>query len=282
VARLIGREAELVRLQRAGRLTTITGPGGVGKSALALEAAARLDPDARSVDLAEAADLAALGPLAARRGVLVLDNCDPAIEALAALIPTWLGAAPELRLIVSSREALRLEGEQVLRLAPLDASASVELFAERIAGGFTLTDATAPEVARLSRALDGIPLALILAAAQIGIFGLAGLAARLQDIEGPALRNAPARHRSLRASFEWSRQRLSAAEADALAILAGFADDFRFDEAVAAVPAELFAGLVAKSLIAVDLGGPIVRYRLFRTIRPFVSPRHGSAARRPA
>ncbi len=307
LARLIGRDAELARLASAGRLTTITGPGGVGKSALALEAARR-DQDPRLIDLAESADepsvcaaiAAGLGPPSDARRLLVLDNCDPAIEALARLIPGLLTAAPGLHLVVTSREALRLDGEQVLRLAPLAVPplgdgltaaqalgfAAVELFAERAAAGFALTDATAPDVARLCRALDGMPLALLLAAAQLGIFGLAGLAARVQsgsEILGPGLRNAPARHRSLRASFDWGKPRLSDAEILALQRLAGFADDFRLDEAVAAVSAEIFAGLVAKSLVAADLTGPVARYRLFRTLRPFaLSPRHGSAAKRPA
>lgn len=327
LTRLIGREAEIAKLLRAaqaGRLTTITGPGGVGKSAVALDVAERLDPHfehgARAIDLAEtedgrsvgvaiatalglepgAGDLVPrlLGALADKRMLLVLDNCDPAIEPLAPLISSLLSAAPGIQLIVTGQEALRLEGEQVLRLAPLAVPpegdgltaewamrfVGVALFVDRAAdssGCFALTDETAPAVARLCRALDGIPLALLLAAAQIGIFGITGLADRLQDgseILGPGLRMAPARHRSLRASFDWSCRHLSEAETSALELLAGLADDFRLDEAVAAlrtvVPpiddaAEIFAGLVAKSLISADLRGPIARYRLFRTVRPF-------------
>jgi predicted ATPase/DNA-binding winged helix-turn-helix (wHTH) protein len=331
LTRLIGREAAIAKLlhaTQAGRLTTLTGPGGVGKSVVALDAADRLDPHfehgTRRVDLAESEDersvcmtIAAalgldlgtgdpvprlLGALTDKRMLLVLDNCDPAIDLLAPLIPVLLGAAPGIHLIVTGREALRLEGEQVLRLPPLAVPpqgdgltaaqalsfAAIALFVDRAANSsecFALTDATAPAVARLCRALDGIPLALLLAAAQIGIFGTAGLAAWLRDgpeILGPGLRNAPARHRSLRASFDASSRRLSGTETAALQHLAGFADDFRLDEAIAAlhagVPpigaaAEIFAGLVAKSLISVDLSGPIARYRLFRTVRPFALTR---------
>jgi predicted ATPase/DNA-binding winged helix-turn-helix (wHTH) protein len=323
LTRLVGREAEIAKLLRAalaGRLTTITGPGGVGKSALALEAAERLarhfEHGTGLIDLAEPDDGNAvaqrLGALADKRMLLVLDNCDPAIDALAAPIAALLSTAPGLHLIVTSREALRLEGEQVLRLSPLAVPppgdgltalqalgfAGIELFVDQAAAssaGFALTDETAPAVARLCRALDGIPLALQLAAAQIDIFGTAGLAARLQgnpEILGPRWRNAPARHRSLRACFGWSGRRLSEAETSALQLLAGFADDFRLDEAVAVLrsvvspvdaAAEIFAGLVAKSLISVDLTGPVARYRLFRTVRPFVLTRqHGTDATPPA
>jgi len=326
LARLVGREAEIAKLlhaTRAGRLTTITGPGGVGKSALALETAERLAPHFEHgtslIDLAESGDgnlrdpvLRLLDALTDKRMLLVLDNCDPVIDSLAPPIAALLSAAPGIHLIVTSREALRLEGEQVLRLAPLVVPpqgdgltavqalgfAGIELFVDQAAAGsvgFTLTDGTAPAVARLCRALDGIPLALQLAAAQIDIFGTAGLTARLQhhpEILGPRLRNAPARHRSLRACFDWSSRRLSAAETSALQLLAGFADDFRLDEAVAVLraagspvdsAAEIFAGLVAKSLISVDLTGPIPRYRLFRTVRPFALTRqHCTDATSPA
>jgi len=323
LARLVGRQAEIAKLLRAtlaGRLTTITGPGGIGKSALALETAERLAPHfehgTRLIDLAEPDDgnpvPRRLGALTDKRMLLVLDNCDPVIDALASPIAALLSTAPGLHLIVTSREALRLEGEQVLRLAPLAVPppgdgltaaralgfAGIELFVDQAAAsseGFALTDETAPAVARLCRALDGIPLALQLAAAQIDIFGTAGLTARLQDnpeILGPRWRNAPARHRSLRACFGWSGRRLSAAETSALQLLAGFADDFRLDEAVAVLravvspadaAAEIFAGLVAKSLISADLTGPIARYRLFRTVRPFALTRqHCTDATLPA
>ena len=295
LTRLIGREAELAKLLQSGRsrrLTTITGPGGVGKSALALEAAERLAPQfehgARLVDLAAPDDpLSTLGAaLADKRMLLVLDNCDPVIDPLAPLVVALLRAAPGVRLIATSREALRVEGEQLLRLAPLAVPregvtpegalsfGGIELFVDRAtahSSDFALTDATIGPVIRLCRLLDGLPLAIALAAARIDVFGAAGLADRLPDgldLLAPGLRTAPDRHQSLRACFDWSRRFLSEAESLALRLLAEFPDDFTLEEAMAALPApELLAGLVAKSLVAADLGGPAARYKLLQTVR---------------
>jgi predicted ATPase len=321
IARMIDRTdamaALAAQLQRH-RLVTIVGPGGIGKTTVALAAARGLlgayEHGIGFVDLAPVVDprfvpsaLAdALGPdigsdhstrglIAALRGkpmLLVLDNCEHVIEAAAALAAELLNGAPGIRLLATSREPLRAEGEHVHRLSPLEtpplstgltaaaalASPAVQLFVERAAGtlgGFELGDDDAPLVADICRRLDGVPLAIELAAARIDAFGVRGLAAYLDDalqlLTGGRRPGQP-RHHSLRANLDWGHDLLREEERVVLRRLAIFAGGFTLEAATAVAAAEVVAcvaNLVAKSLIAADVGGALQRYRLLETTRAY-------------
>ncbi|MCO1580642.1 tetratricopeptide repeat protein [Crossiella sp. SN42] len=256
VTELIGRDTTLADLCKAlatARLVTLTGPGGVGKTRLALAAAAEhTEPDgAWLVELAgvRAADPLAeavmtvlgirentmLGPipaadpldhhhrltayLAGKRLLLLLDNCEHLIDEVATLSRTLLHAAPGLRILTTSREPLSTPGELVHPVTPLDLpadhedplqSSAVRLFHARAQDAdpaFTLTPANTPAVTTLVRDLDGLPLALELAAAKIRSLGVHQLAARLDDrfrLLAGGNRGAPARQRTLHAVLDWS------------------------------------------------------------------------------
>ncbi|WP_189441690.1 ATP-binding protein, partial [Pseudoduganella dura] len=278
-------------------LVTLTGTGGVGKSTLAHAVARRLEPQFRSwcVDMAEAADPAAalaaaldlppatdpasalVAHLRERPVLLVFDNCDRIVALAAAFAERLLRDVPGLCILATCNEALRAAGERVQRIEPLDcpppgattaaaalAYPAVALFAARAAavhGGFTLTDADAPAVADLCRGLDGVPLAIELAAGRLDLFHprdlLARLDERLQILKG-GRRTAPPRHRSLRASLDWSIDTLSPAERVVLGRVAVFTGPFTLARAVriaagdamtAAGVEDALATLAAKSLL---------------------------------
>ncbi|HZG03288.1 MAG TPA: BTAD domain-containing putative transcriptional regulator [Streptomyces sp.] len=306
VSSLVGRREAVARvcaLVAAGRLVTLTGPGGVGKTRLALEAAARLadaeaeaDADAGAdvdagggvcpdgvwfVELAGAAaaadataetvadtvaavlgvrdDTAAqgfrsaakagtsgtadtvlerlAGALATRRLLLVLDNCEHLVEPVAALVGRLLRRAPGVRVLATSREPLAVSGEVVEAVAPLTEAEAVELFAARAAAaapGFALGSGNAGAVALICRRLDGIPLALELAATRVRALGVHALADRLHDrfrLLSQAHRDAPARQRTLRAAIDWSWEPLSPPERAVLRRLAVFAGGFTLEAA---------------------------------------------------
>jgi DNA-binding winged helix-turn-helix (wHTH) protein len=242
---LIGRSdliAKFVDLLPRQRLLTATGPGGIGKTSVAVAVAERLIGAYKDgiwlVDLTQLADptlvrsavAAAIGakvnptdPLAGlvttlreRRMLLVLDNCAHVIDAVASLVVAILRGAPRVHIIATSREPLRVEGEHVQRLRPLEsppASAelaaaealrfpAVQLFVERVAestGEFELRDEDAFIVGEICRKLDGIPLAIEFGAARVGVLGVRGLAARLEDrlrVLTSGRRTALAHHRT--------------------------------------------------------------------------------------
>jgi predicted ATPase/DNA-binding winged helix-turn-helix (wHTH) protein len=325
---IVGREAFLSSLVLGGpgkRLATIVGPGGMGKTAVALTAArqrASAYPDgvaivdfgalapgaAVAAPVADALALAATATdasgaiarhLEPRRFLLVLDGCEHVIAAAADLVEALLKAAPGLEVLATSREPLQSEGEWVHRLPPLGwpagpefptAAAALEfpavrLFVSRataVATGFALEDGDVPVVAEICRSLDGIPLALELAAARVGLFGLRGLAAQIgaaPDILRRGSRTAVARHQTLRATLEWSFALLSADEWALLRRLAALRGDFDLRRALDAAAdllderaaARCLAALVAKSLLVVDLAGATARYRLLETTRAYVA-----------
>src|SRR6266571_8833275 len=260
----VGRDEDLSRVLknlRAARLVTLTGPGGVGKTRLAIEASGRLGAAAWFVPLApvtEPAEVAytvldALGirePVIARRAaepgtgpldrlaaalgdrdeVLILDNCEHVIEAAAALAGHVLAACPRLKILATSRQPLRIDGETLCPVPPLPippapaapvtiaSYGSVRLLRDRavaVRQDFELGEANAAAVARICRALDGMPLAIELAAVWLRTLTPAQLAERLDDRFGlltGGSRTALPRHRTLRAVVDWSWDLLSASE----------------------------------------------------------------------
>ncbi len=332
VTPLLGREREAAAVEdlvvkEGVRLVTLTGPGGVGKTRLAVEAARRLSPDfadgVRFVELAavSAADLVAgaiatgLGLntsagrlvtdvesyLRARRLLLVLDNFEHVVGA-APLLTELLAAASGLVVLVTSRAVLRLRGEHELPVPPLpvppaDAPpdpadlqryASVGLFAERAhaaAPGFELTAGNAAAVAEICRRLDGVPLAIELAAARVRLLPPQALLSRLDQrfslLTGGA-RDLPERQRTLRSTLDWSFGLLSAGEQVLFARLGVFSGTFGLP-AVEAVCGQAAAGagplvdtlssLVDSSLVRTQTRDGEPRFRLLETIRQYALDR---------
>src|SRR5215471_7400090 len=280
MARLFGR-AEVVetlstRLAQQ-RLITITGPGGIGKTSVALAVADRMRPGLPDgvcvVDFAPLADsklvptalASALGIgvvsenplpslvalLRSRDMLIVLDNCEHVIDAAALLAESLIQSGARLRILATSREPMRVSGEMLFRLAPLEMPevsdgltapialtySAVQLFVERAAmclGEFSLTDAHAPAVANICRRLDGIPLAIEMAAGRVDVFGIAGLADVLDDRFRLAMRGrrtALPRHQTLSTTLDWSYQLLPESERLVLRRLAVFAGFFTITEA---------------------------------------------------
>ena len=257
---LVGRERELSAMTRAlagSRLLTLTGPGGTGKTRLALAAAAELAAasDVAWVELAPVEtprliattvaarlgvpetpgtepDAAITAHLAARRDaapvLIVLDNCEHLAADIAALTEYLLAECPELSVLATSREALGVEGERAWPVPPLDRLHAVELFADRarlVAPSFGITDANRDAVADVCRKLDWLPLPIELAAARMRILSVRQLTERLDDVFGVltgGARSAPARHQALRATLDWSHDLLAPAEAAAFRRLATF------------------------------------------------------------
>jgi predicted ATPase/DNA-binding SARP family transcriptional activator len=306
----VGRERELAELVDAlgqTRLLTLTGPGGAGKTRLALELAARTAPafpdGVRLVELAPVADpglviaevLAAFGVqhssardaaevLADRLGdqrlLLVLDNCEHLIDACAALADRLLRACPHLRLLATSRERLRIHGEVAWRVPPLSLpprSEAIELFARRAAEaapGFELDDENTDAVAEICVRLDGMPLAIELAAARVALLSPAQIAQRLSDalgLLGGGSRAGLTRQQTLRATLAWSHELLDDQERRLYRRLGVFAGSFGVEavEAICRCDATLdvLARLVDKSLVQVERAGHGNRYRLLETVR---------------
>ncbi|MBO2459078.1 BTAD domain-containing putative transcriptional regulator [Actinomadura violacea] len=333
VTELVGRAeavAQVTALLGSGRLVTLTGAGGVGKTQLALKVA-RGFGDAWLVELAgldRASGDALAGVVASALGIrgdegvprdpltrladalsrrdvlLVLDNCEHVIESAAAVVGTLLRAAPGLRVLATSRELLDIPGEVLWTVPPLEfpgeeASAAdlprfaaVELFVARAAAaapGFALDPGNAAAVASVCRRLDGIPLALELAAARVRVLGVHELAARLDDRFGVLVagrRDAPARQRTLRAMIDWSWELLSEPERAVLRGLGVHSDGFTLAAAqdVAGLDGiDVLARLVDRSLVVVA-DGP--RYHLLESVREYCLERlreageHDRAARR--
>jgi len=310
----------------ARRLVTIVGPGGIGKSTVALAAAARLaeryarrvhlvdlsvidDPRLTTTALATAigVSVSATEPIKSisaffqdLRVLLVLDNCEQVIEAAAQLIEGVLQGAPRVDILATSREPLLVQGESVYRLdslaiPPLVPSltarqartySAVELFLERAAGNFedfVLTDENARDVATICSRLDGIPLALELAATRVDLLGVRGLLTQLDQrllLLSKGRRTAQPRHRSLRAMLDWSYEVLSSKEQAILRCLSVFRGTFTPRCAVAVLSADTVtasaveAGLIilaGKSLLNTEISQEFVCYRMLQTTRTYAS-----------
>lgn len=322
---LVGREADIEALSGLlgdSRLVTIVGSGGLGKSTLALAAAGalrrRFPGGTPFVDLAllstgssvagfvgatlgvEGAD--AVGPLAealrGRNQLIVIDNCEHLLAEVAPLVEQVLQAAPDIRILATSREALRALGETVFRLTPLAAPApgqlmtpaeaaafpAIRLFLQRVCAslpGFALDDKNAGVVAELCRRLDGMPLALELAAGWVEPLGLDQLLRQLDThflLEADGARSAMPRHRTLSAMMEWSVDALAPVERDILYRLGTLRGGFSRSAALAVVcdgtigedaALQGLSALVAKSLVSVEFDRGRPRFRLLETTRMF-------------
>ena len=348
LTRVLGRAdtIEAIALQvPMRRLVTVTGPGGIGKTTVAVAAAEKLlavyDDGVWFIDLATILDrqliplalasalgvsVASSAPLAGltaflqdKRLLLLLDNCEHMVDAVAPLTEAILRRAPQVGILATSREALRAEAEWVYRLRPIEVPPdgdpptaadalrypAVQLFVERAAAsldGFRLTDADAPIAAAICRRLDGLPLAIELAAARIDMFGLRGLANVLDEhfmLLSQGHRTAQPRQQSLLGALDWSYRLLSPVEQTILRRLAVFRGDFTLDAAIAIAAGDgisveqIYAGVLTlstKSLIATDVTGEVPQHyhRLLHVTRAFVihglrgSAEHGRIVRRHA
>jgi predicted ATPase len=312
VSSFVGRRHELTeakRLLETHRLVTLTGPGGVGKTRLGLRVAAqvrRAFPDGVFlVDLTTLEDHLLLGDtvlhalgiidrsarsaqdvlvehLADRRTLLVLDNCEHLVDACTWLVDTLLRAAPDLRVLATSREPLRVLGQSVLEVAPARPDDAIELFEQRaraVLPGFAVTESNRDLVAGLCQRVDSLPLAIELAAARLRVLSIEQVRDRLADrfrlLSAPG---AAGRHGSMQATVEWSVQSCSKPERVLWARLSVFAGDFELEAAEYVGTGDkvsrheildLVAGLVDKSILITRRDGPVVRYGWLETLREY-------------
>jgi predicted ATPase/DNA-binding winged helix-turn-helix (wHTH) protein len=324
---LVGRSQavqDIAEQLRKGRFVTIVGPGGIGKTTVAISVAHALLPQfddaVHFLDLGTIRDAEQVASLIAstlglagqagnpsdrlvgfardKRLLLVLDCCEHVIERAAALAERLYKEAAQVHVLATSRESLRVEGEHVHRLPPLAsppddtaitaaealAFSAVQLFVERAnasSGQFKLSDADAPLVAELCRRLDGIALAIELAAGRVGAYCVKQTIALLNDqfkLLWEGRRTAPPRHQTLRATLDWSYNLLSEPERAALHQLSVLVGNFTLDAARAVATADnshesqtiaSVANLVAKSILTASASGPIAQYRLLDTMRAY-------------
>jgi len=324
-SRLIGRDDAIravAGLLESGRLVTLVGTGGIGKTRLAVSVAARsVERFADGAWLAElaaaedapgavAAIAAAVGVIAGpgasperalidglrtRRLLLVLDNCEHMVSSLARIGTQVLQGCPGVTILATSREPLRVRGERTWRVPALslptddslDALAAAEsaaLFRERALAGrpdLTIGAADAPALATICRRLDGLPLALELAAARAGMLSLTALAAALDDrfrVLTGGERGAAPRHQALRTTIAWSCDLLDVRERTLFGRLGIFVDGFALDAAVEICADdglsevqifEALSSLVNKSLVVADIGVANTRYRMYESTLAF-------------
>ncbi|HSB85354.1 MAG TPA: hypothetical protein VLD86_03545, partial [Ilumatobacteraceae bacterium] len=310
---LIGRDGELAELEERGmrnRLVTLVGPGGVGKTALARAAANRLAGQyalgVRVVDLTRVDDEAVVpGTIANHLGfdsfdallsspndrpvLLLVDNCEHLLDAVAGALVQVLGACHQPTVLATSRAPLEVPGESIISLAPLAVPVgdddprtcpSVQLFLERCRdAGATVTESDLPVVVDLCRRLDGLPLAIEIAAARARTMSVAEIASRLSQsvdvLDRPRFRG-DRRHRSVADTVRWSYDLLTPAQAELLEQLGVFARPFTATSARAIVRGDQVAmldadldELVNASLVVAGTDGPKTRYRLLDTVRRF-------------
>lgn len=322
----MGRADDLVRLQQALRehqLVTVAGPGGVGKTSLAMAAVHQAEFERCRLVLVELAELdgeeavrfavaaklqvcphsgeplgAALSPTPDDDDPLLvlIDNCEHLVSAVAEVVEGLLTAGPHVRVLTTSREPLHLPGECVLVLEPLALPVSpddvdaphapaVVLFARRAGqadASFRIDERTLPHVVRICRALDGMPLALEIAAARVRVLSVRDiadeLAAPLRLLRHARRRRMTERHRSVRAVVDWSYELLDPSERTLLSTMAVYPGGFDLDAATAAAGAsgidrteivDLLDGLIAKSLLTVSSADGRTRYRMLEAVRAY-------------
>jgi predicted ATPase/DNA-binding winged helix-turn-helix (wHTH) protein len=324
---MIGREtviSEVGGKLREERFVTLLGPGGIGKTTIALAvgraAAEEFGANVHLVDLESLTDsrhvagavatslglalkskdpiLELVDLVRSRKLLIILDSCEHVIEAVASLAEQFYRQTEEIHVLTTSRELLKVEGEHCYRVLPLDyppdgseqtANAvlrypAVQLFVRRVAaraGSVVLTDEEAPFVAEICRKLDGLPLAIELAAGQVAALGLKNTAARLGsrlELMRLSHRTAVPRHRTLKATFDWSYNLLSDGERIVFRRIAPFVGHFTLEGArcvageLGAGAGEIFdaiAGLVEKSLMATRIDETQAQYRLLDTTRAY-------------
>lgn len=311
----IGRRRELSEVRQAlksSRLVTLTGVGGTGKTRLAREVARQLQselgesvwvvelPDNLDPDLVPLAVAQAMGlrtnatesqvphvveAVGDRPALIVLDNCEHLADACRGLVHELLMARPQLLMLTTSRQPLRITGEQVYAVPPLALpDEAVELFVGRATGalpGFRLDDENRPSVTRLCEALEGLPLALELAAARIRVLTPDAMLARLEDryrLLSRGFLDTPGRQRSLEASVDWSWDLCSDQERLLWARLSVFTGGFSLEAAETVCSGaglarddvlDVLADLVDRSLVTRDLAADEPYFRMLETIRQY-------------
>ena len=335
LAKMIGRTEAIEKISSelsAHRFVTVVGPGGIGKTSVAVTVGHRQLADfagqvffidfgtLRDDSLVPSTIASALGltvssenptsgllaHLHARPMLLILDSCEHVLDALAPLAERIVAEVPGVHLLATSRESLRSEGERIFRLFPLDyppqrddlgveevlSYPAVQLFVERITeslGEFQLSAEEAPLVANICRRLDGIALAIELAAGRVNAYGIAGTASLLDSrfsLQWRGRRTAVPRHQTLSAALGWSYDLLPAAERATLRRLSLFVGPFTLEAAAAVASGdglgasetiEALDNLVAKSLIAPSGARPL-RYRLLDMTRAYAVQKLEEAA----
>ena len=316
---ITGRDAivgSLVRQLPVRGFMTLVGPCGIGKTTVALRVAELLLPHYRHgvwlVDLAAIDDPAQvtdhltrtlglevgtpLETLSQRHALLVLDNCEHLLERCKTLVETLRQSMPRLSILATSREPLKAAGETVSRLPPLAVPpvsalrsvaevmgySALQLFVSRAQArqqGFALREQDLKVIREICRRLDGLPLAIELATAQIDALALVGLQAQLGncfELLSQGRRTAVPRHQTLKAALDWSYERLTALEQTVLQRLAVFKTTFTQDAAIAVISCDrlpvadvikVLESLASKSLLSMEQGGGVTRYRLLNTTR---------------
>jgi predicted ATPase/class 3 adenylate cyclase len=315
VTEFVGREEELAdlgKLLTTARVVTLTGSGGVGKTRLALQAAADALPHhsdgAWFVDLAPIDDGelvaseivttmglpefrhgsredALVAALARRDALVVLDNCEHLVDTVAEIVELIVHNCRSVTVLATSQEGLGVDGEVTLPVRPMHELDAERLFVERARAarhGFEVTEENRATVEELCRRLDGIPLAIELAAARVGSMSPGAILERLDErfrLLGHGRRTARRRHQTLRAAVDWSYGLLSTEEQLAFQRLSVFAGSFSLAAAEAVVAddesidafdvVDLVTGLVAKSIVQLDERAVDDRYRLLETMRDY-------------
>ena len=319
----VGRTAQIAELSRIvteNRLVTLTGAGGSGKTRLAIQVASQIaaqfrdgahyvelapitEPDlvpataARALGLPDVPGCSATDALlqfvADRQMLLVLDNCEHLLDATAALVAALLGPCPAVTVLATSREAIGMSGEAIWRVSSLSINdEAIELFTDRarlVRPEFAITDDNAATVAEICQRLDGMPLAIELAAARVRALSvtdiLTGLHDRFRLLTG-GTRSAVRRQQTLRASVDWSHALLTDVERVIFRRLAVFRGGFHLDAAEAVVaddsvqPYQVLDGLtllVDKSLVIAENPSGATRYRLLETVRQYALEKLGDS-----